>query len=372
MKQPLNLWRPLFVSVLFVALTGFTAPNGGIGGTGRPRGGIGGTGVTAIGVIQKFGSIFVNGTEYRLLPSTRYRIDGQAADSYELHRGDAVFVEGDIHGAHSIAQSVRVQHAMIGVIEAIHHQGQDLKVLGQDIVLRPSTLWHLGTNRQGLAFKVGMEVAVSAFSSAPGVWQATRVRVVTKKPQTKGVPFLIRGSLHTIDAHTMVLGKHSFLFEGSKPSLSPGSYVVARGYYRSGHPVITTLRHATSLQDARGTQILVAGYIRGTASRWRYEGLTLRANTGPAPSPITRLAFFVAVRTATGHFIIQRITLPIHVMSFGLPLSAPHLSKGPRHAVIARPQLNRPQVDRPTLSRPEVIERPEMNQPDVPRPMSQP
>ncbi|MEB8488010.1 hypothetical protein OW567_14240, partial [Acidithiobacillus ferriphilus] len=41
---------------------------GGIGGTGIHPGGIGGTGITALGVIQRFGSIYVNGQEYVLSP----------------------------------------------------------------------------------------------------------------------------------------------------------------------------------------------------------------------------------------------------------------------------------------------------------------
>src|SRR6266568_5291514 len=60
----------------------------GIGGTGITRGddhGIGGTGI--VGVIQRFGSIFVNGERIGYAPNVPVRIDGEAASATALKIG---------------------------------------------------------------------------------------------------------------------------------------------------------------------------------------------------------------------------------------------------------------------------------------------
>ena len=60
----------------------------GIGGTGISRGddhGIGGTGI--VGVIQRFGSIFVNGERIGYAPDVAVRIDGEAASVKALRIG---------------------------------------------------------------------------------------------------------------------------------------------------------------------------------------------------------------------------------------------------------------------------------------------
>ncbi|MHB8255375.1 MAG: DUF5666 domain-containing protein [Acidiferrobacter sp.] len=370
MTQPSNLWCRLLVVSACVATMGFTTPTGGIGGTGRPRGGIGGTGVTAIGVIQKFGSIFVNGTEYLLLPTTRYRIDGHLASIRALRRGDAVFVDAKTEGAHSVARSVRVQHAMIGIISAVHHHGQKLQVLGQTVLLDRSTLRRWDRDHPHKTLKAGMEVAVSALSSAPGVWHATRLHVVAR-PSLRTRPFLIRGPLHKIERQALTIGNRTFAWAAAhKPSAPIGRYVVARGFYRSGHPVLTSVRPATGLQDARGREVLVAGYVRGVGSRWHYQGLALKASAAPRNTATAHPAFFMAERDARGHFVIRRIVQNVHVMRYGLTVSRPNLNRRPDRprvgrAPIARPHLNRPEIQRPEVM-PTMSEPPEFSPPHMP------
>ena len=100
MPKVLRRWS-LVLALALVALPGtraFSDPAGGgigglgihpggIGGTGIHPGGIGGTGITALGVIQRFGSIYVNGQEYVLSPQTRYSVDGTAGTAKDLRLG---------------------------------------------------------------------------------------------------------------------------------------------------------------------------------------------------------------------------------------------------------------------------------------------
>lgn len=358
MTHPPKLWRRALFLAALVALTGFSGIRGGTGGTGRPRGGIGGTGVTAIGVIQRFGSIFVNGTEYLLLPTTHYRRDGRPVQSSSLRRGDAVFVEARTQDGRSIAQSVRIQHAMIGIIQAVHDHGRRLQILGQQVLLGQALLRHLARHAGRLALRAGREVSVSALASGSGVWHATRIHVLPAVPATTAIPFLIRGALHQENGHALALGNRLFVWAGRRPaSTLIGSYVVARGYYRYGHPVITSLRPATGLQDARGRTVRIAGYVRGIGARWRYQGMTLSASAGagPTPSSAPRPAFFVAKRAANGQFVIQHITLNVRAMRYGLAPTLPERDRGPRVPRINRPHIMRPRPSRPTVSRPHVV-----------------
>ncbi len=337
MTRPVARWRHALALALCVLLTGFTSPSGGIGGTGRPRGGIGGTGVTAIGVIQRFGSIFVNGTEYHLLPATRYRIDGRLAARGALRRGDQVFVEGHIRDHHATAASVRVQHAVIGVIEASAHRGRVLTILGQTVDLTAHTV--VAPAAADLA--VGTEVAVGALARAPGVWQATRVHVLSPPARGGRRPFLIRGRLQERMAGAVRIGGARYPFVGThRRPVARGQDVVARGWYREGRPVITAMREATTLADARGARILVAGYFHGRRGAWRYEGSTLRAR-GSLTLPAGRLAFVVAVRSAPDRFMIERVVSPVRIMSFGLPSTTTRPLVG-MHPVYAHPTMTMP------------------------------
>lgn len=350
-------WRRLLGLALCVLLAGFTAPSGGIGGTGRPQGGIGGTGVTAIGVIQRFGSIFVNGTEYHLRTVIRYRIDGRPASRGALARGDSVFVEGRIRTGYATALSVRVQHAVIGIITASTHQGRVLRVLGQTIDLTTHTV----VSPVAVRLKAGMEVAVSGLVRGSGVWRATRVHVLRKEAFGNTGSFLVRGRLEGLAAgRVRIGGARLAVASGHAWPVALGEDVVARGSYRAGRAVITAMRQATTLSDARATRILIAGYFHGRRTAWRYEGVTLRAPASvmlPARHP----AFVVVVRRAPHRYVIVQATTPIRVMTFGLPPAV--AGSDAQHPSLAHPMM----MAIPHPMPPPMVMRPPV-MPTMPRP----
>ena len=100
------------------------------------------------------------------------------------------------------------------------------------------------------------------------------------------------------------------------------------------------MRRATTLADARGARILVAGYFHGRRGAWRYEGSTLRARAS-LTLPVRHPAFVVVVRGAAGHFVIERVVSPVRVMSFDLP------SATTRPPVGMRPDYARPAMTMP-------------------------
>lgn len=106
----------------------------GIGGTGVTRGddhGIGGTGI--VGVIQRFGSIYVNGQRVTYASDVPVRIDGEAASAKALRIGQLARVVA-IRQADGtlVTRNITIASEVSGPIEQV--KGNELTVLGQKIV----------------------------------------------------------------------------------------------------------------------------------------------------------------------------------------------------------------------------------------------
>lgn len=106
----------------------------GIGGTGITRGddhGIGGTGI--VGVIQRFGSIYVNGQRVTYANDVPVRIDGEAASAKALRIGQLARVVA-IRQADGtlVTRNITIASEVSGPIEQV--KGNELTVLGQKIV----------------------------------------------------------------------------------------------------------------------------------------------------------------------------------------------------------------------------------------------
>lgn len=119
----------------------------GIGGTGITRGddhGIGGTGI--VGVIQRFGSIYVNGERVTYASDVPVRIDGEAATTKSLRIGQLVrLVAVRAADGTLVTRSIAVASEVAGPVDVV--KGNDLTVLGQKVIatgkearIRPGTL----------------------------------------------------------------------------------------------------------------------------------------------------------------------------------------------------------------------------------------
>ena len=137
----------------------------GISGTGLSRGddhGIGGTGI--VGVIQRFGSIFVNGERVSYAPDVPVRIDGEAASVKALRIGHVARVLARPQ-ANGILTTNRIEAVseVIGPIESA--KPGEMTVLGQKV------LW---AGREGWR-RPGAHVAVSGLRRTDGVIVASLV-----------------------------------------------------------------------------------------------------------------------------------------------------------------------------------------------------
>lgn len=347
-----------------------------------PGGGIGGTGITGFGVVQKFGSIFVNGREFFFDESTRVSREGVPISKESLHLGDVVIVQGYIGkkpGAGTIAQ-VDVRIALQGRVQDADEKRGTFQVLGQTVRVGAGTYGAPGTTAFSVGHvRVGEMVAVSGLMRADGAWMATRVEPL----RTPGVSeFIVRGSVAAVDRDkgALTLGKQSFAIahSGLDTDIRRGAGVRIAGFYDHERAIATTIRSETPLATAAGRLIEMSGYVQASSSAGeaRANDVTLRYNpetivvNGRAGDLQTNTP--VAVRgelNVDGSISVHEMVINVDPHEVVLPeletVSRPlGISEHHEKAEMEKPQTERPEVDKPEMEKPE-IEKPEIEKPEI-------
>lgn len=159
----------------------------GIGGTGITRGddhGIGGTGI--VGVIQRFGSIYVNGERVTYPSDVPVRIDGEAASPKALRIGQLARVVATRQADGTlVTRNIAIASEVSGPIESV--KGNELTVLGQRIV----------ASSKESKLRAGAQVAVYGLRRTDGVIVASLVE--PRKDAAERVTGLVErgpGGLH--------------------------------------------------------------------------------------------------------------------------------------------------------------------------------
>ena len=137
----------------------------GIGGTGITRGddhGIGGTGI--VGVIQRFGSIYVNGQRVTYASDVPVRIDGEAASAKALRIGQLARVVATRQANGTlVTRNITIASEVSGPIEQV--KDNELTVLGQKIVV----------SDKESKLRTGTQVAVYGLRRTDGVIVASLI-----------------------------------------------------------------------------------------------------------------------------------------------------------------------------------------------------
>lgn len=152
-------WTPALMAVLFTLVFGLGRA------LEKPRDqGIGGTG--AFGEITGFGSVFVNGIEFDTDMGALIRSDLIADPDAppKLAIGQVVHISSPGQGTHIPAETVAIEHEVIGQIESVDAATEQMWILGQPISF--AAVW----DRSGI--EEGKWVGVSGFRDAFGVVQA--------------------------------------------------------------------------------------------------------------------------------------------------------------------------------------------------------
>ena len=355
--------------------------SGGIGGTGIQPGGIGGTGITALGVIQRFGSIYVNGQEYALTPQTRYSIDGAAGTAKDLHLGDRVTVQAAADGR-AIAQEVRVEHAVIGRVTEVDGAKRQLAILGETIQAGKRTPITMHDSDQSLPFtalKVGDVVSISGLDRGNGHWLATAIRRLYPGDTAPArVPLLLRGQVDALypDRDTLEVGATKLKVNGALlRAIQVGQSVVVRGEYADGRAQVESVTPTALAAQNVGNRVSLVGYLARGDNGWTTHGIslvegphTLYENGDAANMRAGSMVAISGEVKAPGVIAVESITFRVNPMDFDLP-ALPQMARGARgdwersENEGERPEVNSPEIERPDVERPEV--RPQVERPEI-------
>lgn len=372
----------LLASVLFCALS---LPASVLAQQTDPGGGIGGTGITGFGVVQKFGSIFVNGREFFFDKASRVSREGVATSQGTLRLGDIVLVQGNAGknpGAGAIAQ-VDVRVALQGRVQDVNQAQGTFRVLGQTVHVGSGTYGDSGTTGYSISqIRAGEMLAVSGLMRADSTWMATRIAPLLT-PAVNA--FIVRGSVDVVDREkgAVTLGKQSFVIEpaGVSTDIQRGAMVRIAGFYDHGRVVVTTIRRESQLALGTGRLVEMSGYVQALSKTGevkandvtlRYSPSTIMVNgkVGDLQSNSP-----VAVRgelNADGSISVREMVINVDPREVVLPeleaVTRP-LSPSERHdwAEKDRPDAERPEENRPEVEKPEV-EKPETEKPEIERP----
>ena len=354
---------------------------GGIGGTGIQPGGIGGTGITALGVIQRFGSIYVNGQEYVLSPQTRYSVDGAAGTAKDLHLGDRVTVQAAADGR-AIAQEVRVEHAVIGRVTEVDAAKRQFTILGETIQAGKMTPITVRDSDQSLPFaalKAGNVVSVSGLDRGNGHWLATAIcRLYPADAAPARVPLLLRGQVDALypGQDTLEVGATKLKVNGALlHALQVGQSVVVKGEYANGQAHVESVSPTALAAQDVGNRVSLVGYLDRGMDGWTTHGVslvegphTLYENGDAADMQAGSMVAISGEVKAPGVVVVESITFSVNPMDFDLPI-LPQMAQGARgdwersENEGERPEVNSPEIERPDVERPEVepqVERPEI------------
>ncbi len=347
-----------------------------------PGGGIGGTGITGFGVVQQFGSIFVNGREYALNRDTRVTRDGQSSNLQALRLGQVVEVHGSIdhRSGRSTADSVEIHASLQGRVDAIDPTTASFSLLGQTVRLTGSTFGGgPSEDRMKLSqLHIGEEVNVSGLRDADGTWIATRV---TMASDTNPENFQVRGAIMVVNRAKgkLRVGENIFRVNpGLLAGFAPGDRVVVTGRYSGSLPVVASLYHDVPSLGRVGELVEMSGYVqRQPAPRQmvsndvtlHYSGdVTVIGGSVADIKPGVPIGVAGQVQS-DGSIAVREIMVnidPLNVAISRLSLLPPRNAKSDgRSGGNGKPQGERP-VDKSSegIERPE-IERPEIERPDI-------
>jgi hypothetical protein len=349
-------------------------PGDGLGGTGisqsvvaqiKAGDGLGGTGI--IGTISGFGSIIVNGLELEYDRGTAVETDGKPAALEELKIGQVVQGVARMKGNKLYLDTLEMQHAVTGPIEAIDHAKGTLTVLGQ--MVRTNMAGDKAAIESFKTLTVGDMVGVSGLRQADGVIIATRI---DQQPDDGRV--IVRGIARNVTAASITVGALNVPLsrETTVSPVKDGSRVFVSGRMINGVFTADVVVGSAPLPFGDGVKdVSIEAYAPRSApgAGLTIEGISI--NGAGLPAGTADGDRLVITGQISGADSITATAID-KVRTFVTILKA----KGSLRPAAIRPDNNsRPEriapprpPERPNIVRPE-IERPDTTRPERERPM---
>ena len=294
----------------------------GIDGSGSPTP----TAIVAQGPIQGFGSIIVNDVHYDI-DAAQIRVNGANVTESELRLGQLVTVSGRIDAATGTgaADAVVFEADVQGPVELIDLAMGNLRVLGQDVLLGPTTVVDLDPGRMIEALSVGERVQVSGFANAEGSIAATRVASLEPSDELRVI-----GTVENLDPANLTFTIHDLTidygqtlviedFPGGAPTNGDRVLVEAETIDSQGRLVALELeRLDRALGGEPGQEAEIEGLITRFASTVDFDvtgtHVTTSAGTRYEGGTVSALALSVKVQVegrfdASGTIVAEKIEI---------------------------------------------------------------
>jgi len=255
-----------------------------------PSGGIDRGGV-AVGPIDGFGSVIVNGVRFDT-SDTAFTVNGSAGGQDDLAVGQVVVVKGSIDddGVTGTADTVSYDDVAKGPVDvgSIDLAGQTFSVLGQTIRVTTATLFDDSIQPPSLdGLNEGDVVEISGLPDADGAVRATRIQ-----PSAAAI-YELTGFVSNLDsgAFTFTIGAQTIDYSGAQlddfPTGGPanGDYVEAKGsvFTIEGALVATRVELENDLSGddlgEDGDDAEIEGYVTGFRSSSDFDVLGIRIRT---------------------------------------------------------------------------------------------
>jgi hypothetical protein len=257
----------VIAAILLIAIAFIITSCGVVGGL-TAGGGVSGTGI-ATGIITAFGSVFVNGVEFKTT-SAEIIVNGSSASENDLKIGMKVTVEAAKDVALSIAygSEVKGQVSNKGV--------NSFDVLGQTVAVNSDTRYCFNDERTNCTFSfadlnVGDFVEVSGFSDANGNIVATLVEKEDQEPehyQVKGIVSGLNTGNRTFSINNLTINYNNI---SDPPGIANGASVNVEGILNAPDELTATEIHVEDAQGTRGHDLSLEGIVTKFTSLSDFE-----------------------------------------------------------------------------------------------------
>jgi hypothetical protein len=268
---------------LLVAACGGGGGSGSASPSGPATGGIQGSGIV-FGSITGFGSIFVNGVEWRT-SGAQFTIDGQSGGREDqLRIGKVVTVRGtlDAGGTSGSASTVDYADSVEGPIASIDRATGSFVVLGQTIRVTGSTRFDDSVSPRSFdGLSVGLIVEVSGFVDAAGAVVATHI-----ERKTAGAPFEVTGAVSNLSTANSTFSINALVVDYAAATvtngtLANGATVEVKGSTILGNGALraSSVEVKGGLGARNGDQIEIEGYVTRYSSNGDFDVNAQRVST---------------------------------------------------------------------------------------------